>query len=49
MVEYLPSIAQVEVAAAGRAAHEMFGFIFWLVAYAARAILAKAAQIMPDT
>jgi hypothetical protein len=44
MVEYLPSIAQVEVAAAGRAAHEMFGFIFWLVAYAARAILATAAQ-----
>ena len=44
MVEYLPSIAQVEVAAAGRAAHEMFGCIFWLVAYAARAILAKAAQ-----
>jgi len=44
MVEYLPSIAQVEVAAAGRAAHEMFGFIFWLVAYAARTILATAAQ-----
>src|ERR1700758_1868470 len=44
MVEYLPSIAQVEVAAAGRAAHEMFGFIFWLVAYAVRAILATAAQ-----
>ena len=44
MVEYLPSIAQVEVAAASRAAHEMFGFVFWLVAYAARAILATAAQ-----
>jgi hypothetical protein len=44
MVEYLPSIAQVEVAAASRAAHEMFGFVFWLVAYAARAILAPAAQ-----
>jgi len=44
MVEYLPSIAQVEIAAAGRAAHEMFGFIFWLVAYKARAIRATATQ-----
>jgi hypothetical protein len=31
MVEYLSRIAQVEIAAARRAAHEMFGFVFWLL------------------